>query len=90
MQPGADRDRRAARPAAGRERAREPVREEVEPRLRHSGERGEPLDRGVEQRRLGERQLARADHPEHDAVERTSRRRRRAGAPQKTKIESSR
>ena len=79
-QAGADGERRAARAAPGGERARQAVGDQIEPRLRDAGERGEPLDRRVEQRRLRERQLARADHPEHHPVERSSTRRRRAGA----------
>jgi len=66
----ADGDRRAARPATGGERQRQPVRDEIEPRLHDSAKRGEPLDGRVQKRRLADRQLARADHPEHDAVER--------------------
>src|SRR5581483_8902921 len=38
--------------------------------LQHAGARREPLDRRMEQRRLGDEQLARAHHPEHDAIER--------------------
>ena len=47
-----------------------PSRNQVEPRLRDSGARREPLDRRVEERRLADRHLSRADHPERDAVER--------------------
>ena len=67
---GADRERRARGAASRRERARQAVGDEIEPRLHDPGARREPLDRRVEERRLRDRQLARADHPEHDPVER--------------------
>ena len=66
---GADRERGAARAAAGRERARQPVRDQIQPRLGHPRDRGQARDVRMEQRRLADGQLTRADHAEHDPVE---------------------
>jgi hypothetical protein len=53
----------AAHSAAGRECARKAVLHQVEPRLCDSGDRGEPLDRGVQARRFPDGQLTSAGKP---------------------------
>ncbi len=57
-------------PRPGRERQRRPFLDHVQPRFRDAGLDRKPLDARVEIGRLAGEQLARAQHAEHDAVER--------------------
>jgi len=66
---GADGDRRRRRPATRCKRERHAVGNDVELRLEDVGLRCEPLDRRMQDRRFRNRQLARAHHAEHDAIE---------------------
>src|SRR5919202_434650 len=67
-EPCADGKRGCAWAAAGRERARVPVRDQVQPRLRYAGDRRETLDGRVQDGGLAERKLAGADEAERDAI----------------------
>ena len=64
----AEGDRGASRPAAGRERARMPVPDEIEPGLRDPGPSSQALDTLVERGHLAGQELLRADHAERDPV----------------------
>ena len=71
---GAHTQNRAADAATRRERPRQPVVEQVELRLRDTGNRSQPLDRRVQRRRFADRKLTCADeaddHPVAVPVER--------------------
>src|SRR6266550_4617329 len=59
---------RATRPATGGERARQPVVDQVQLRLRDASARGKPLDGRMEPGRSSDRELPCADESERDTV----------------------